>query len=114
MKIPKYIQEMLERRCEWAIYSTHLSKDDDPSCTILIHKRSHYCTTDTLMKEVKKFIKWVNSQNKLNIIWGTIKYVPMHTHHCDQWAKVEVVDPVLQQIEKFIPEKYRYGTRSSC
>lgn len=115
MKIPKFVKEFLEWRAEWAIYSGIFRNGWDPTCTLFLHKRSYYCTVDTLKKDAERFCAWCNRQIPAlkDYPRAVILMCPAHTHHCDQYAVIRVYDPVLQQIEKFIPEKYRYGTRGS-
>lgn len=107
MKIPKYISELLEHRSEWAIKTGSFIKGWDPSSTIIIYKRSDYCTVDTLRKETEAFVAWCNRQVPDLIEFPPAKaiMIPKHTHHSRQWSVVNVYDPILKHIEALVGQK---------
>lgn len=101
MKIPKYVQELMERsEYEFARMSNH--ENYAPGYTIAIQKRSEYAQVDTLRKEAERLCAWAN--RAAGIETAHVLYVPAKTHYCKQVAIVTIFDPVMQKLERFIPE----------
>ena len=102
MKIPKYVQELMSR----AEYNYNLpgkNPNAETGYTIEIKKHSHYETADTFRAEIDRLKKWVERQEGGEMI--IISY-PAHTvHKYMQYATVTIFDPVMQKIEKYIPQK---------
>ena len=98
MKIPKYVQDLMERS---HFYYGFKPGDDrcSPGYTIAIKKRSAYTMADTLAAEVQRLKNWVERQHGGECI---IIRVPEKTTHGDQIAIVTIWDPVMQNVEKFI------------
>ena len=98
MKIPKYVQDMLERSY---FYYAFDPKDDryGAGYTISIKKRTPYTMAYTLEAEVNRLRAWVNRQPGGECI---VIRTPKKTTHGDQIAVVTIWDPVMQHIEKFI------------
>lgn len=102
--IPQYIRDILTR-AEWAIHSRHWREEyHDPTCTILIHKRTPYAHAESLRKECERFLRWCN-RNTPGPLKAHMLACPDKTTHHDQWTAVQVYDPVLKLIEPLIQDK---------
>lgn len=100
MTIPKYVQELMSR----SRYEYNLHRDNEnyaAGYTIKIRKHSEYARIETLEKEVERLVSWAN--RVAGIETAHILDVPAKTHHCNQVAVVTIFDPVMQEIEKYIP-----------
>ena len=93
MKIPKYVIEIMQR-------SRFLLGYYDPGYTIMINKRTAYTTVQTLDNECKRLVKWAK-RNGATL--SEINKMPIKTHHYYQNAIVTITDPVMKQIEQYIP-----------
>lgn len=96
MKIPKYIQEMMER-------STFVLGSGDPGYTIQIRKATAYTHIDTFRKEIERLIKWCNRIphcDELPI--GKLNWIDNRTRYDYQYATVTIYDPVMKWIEGYI------------
>lgn len=99
MKIPKYIQDLMERsRYEYDFFKSH--ENYAAGYTIKIRKHSAYAQIDTLRKEVERLCKWVNKVAGVETAF--LLDMPTKTHHCNQVAVVTIFDPVMQHIEMYI------------
>lgn len=97
MKIPKFVQEIMER-------SKFALGEGDPGYTIVIRKETPYTYVDTFQREIERLVAWANRvvphyEGVPNAIIGK---VPSKTHHQFQYATVTIYDPIMQQIEKYI------------
>ena len=99
MKIPKYVQELMER--SKLVYDRCKNHPNyGAGYTIKVAKRSAYSQVDTLRKEVERLVKWANGTPAGEIAF--ILDMPTETHHVNQSAVVTIFDPIMQQIEKYI------------
>lgn len=100
MKIPKYIQELMGRSSyEFITFRNH--ENFSTGYTIKIAKYSAYEQIDTLRKEVERLCNWAN---RVAADTAHILYIPTATRHRDQYAVVTIFDPVMQKIERYIPQ----------
>lgn len=100
MKIPMYVQDLMERS-EFALgYG-------DPGYTIVVHKRTYHQLANTFSKEIKKLEKWANRQvpHYDDIPIAKIIKIPEKTHYRDQTATITIYDPVMKQIERYMKKK---------
>lgn len=98
MKIPKYVQEIMERS-EYDFRHTS-NPNYSVGYTIRINKHSEYAKVDTLRKEAERIVAWANRVAGENTAY--ILYTPEKTRYCKQAAVVTIFDPVMQKIEKYI------------
>lgn len=104
VKIPEYVKDLMSRsRYAYDFYRNH--ENYAPGYTIKIRKHSAYAQVDTLRKEVERLVKWANRVTGVEgLEIAYILDVPEKTHYCNQVAVVTIFDPVMQKIEKYIPE----------
>lgn len=98
MKIPKYIQDMMERARFVVGYG-------DPGYTIEIRKATPYTQVSTLKKEIERLEKWVNRmmpKDDLGVPTIIINKIPKKTHYINQYAIVTIYDPIMKQLEEYI------------
>ena len=98
MKIPKYIQNLLER----ATFNLTSFETCTPGYTIEISKRTPYQTVDTFRQEIQKLVDWANKQVRGD---AEIVRFPDTTHYVRQYALVNIYDPLMMRLEKYIGEK---------
>jgi hypothetical protein len=102
MKIPNYVADLMGR----AVYNngSRCAKNPDYSVgyTIAIKKRSAHGWASFLADEIEQLKKWVERQPGGEM---SVLFVPSETHLRQQTATVTIFDPVMQHIEKFIPER---------
>ena len=101
-KIPKYIQEIMER----AQYNFD-SKLANPGYTVDIVKRSHYEWISTFQEEIDRLVQWVNANcgycDTEEVPCIEVLYIPKETQHKRlQYATVTIYDPVMKYLEKYI------------
>lgn len=106
--IPNYIKDILSRS-QFAVDSGRFMDDDDPGYTILVHKRTAKTMVYTLQAECERLEKWAR-RTWPDLDWENlpavlIRRVPTRTHNYDQYARVDIYDPVMQRIEELIPQK---------
>ena len=82
-----------------------------PGYTISIKKYSNYEYCQTLKEEVERLAKWVRKEcRRLGMdkkgAEGTIviNRIPSITLYQQQCASVTIYDPIMQTLEKYIPE----------
>ena len=101
MKIPKYVQELMERSSYEFNYCTH-NPNYAAGYTIRIEKGSYRTYVTTLKAEVERLCKWADS------VAGTetahILSLPVVTRYNRQFAIVTIFDPVMKHIEQYIPK----------
>jgi len=106
MKVPKYVQELMSRS-EFDL----LHPRGDPGYTLKIYKATPYSKADTLKAEVERAVAWANRIAPVPPEWDSdtarILSVPHATHYCDQYAVATFYDPVMKELEKYIPEDGR-------
>ena len=116
MKIPKYVQELLKR--SQYVYDSY-QKDPNYAVgyTIRIGKRSPYTRAKSFKEEIERFRYWAervfkNQYNGTSDIFY-ILYMPSRTHYSNigQFAVVTIYDPVMKDIEQFIPKEDKKGSR---
>lgn len=102
MKIPKYVIDILQRsEYDFDLCRNHLNYA--VGYTLSIKKYSHYQTAETFKSEVERFVSWCNK--KYHNIACTLE-VPNKTQHRQmQYAVVTVYDPMMKDIEKYIPNR---------
>lgn len=98
--IPKYIIDILSR-AEFVVGS------GAPGYSIRICKRTAYTYAETLKQEVNNLVRWVRRQMPKDYPWdespiAVVKDVPMTTRYNYQYAYLDIYDPVMQEIEKYI------------
>ena len=103
MQIPKYVQDLMSR--SRYNFSAMRSPKYAAGYTIDISKRTHMQNSYTFRAEIDRLHKWVSRQE------GGIMIVisaPERTRHKTmQYATVTIFDPVMQKLEKFIPQNSR-------
>ena len=97
LKVPKFAQEMMSRARFDRSY-THPAAD--PGYTVWIRKATPYTYASTLRDECERLVAWA----RRNYADAEILECPKDTHHCNQAALVVITDPVMQKLEKFMPE----------
>lgn len=98
MKIPAYIQNMMER-------SNFARGYGDPGYTLEISKETRYTRIDTLRDEINRLVAWVERQVPHcddSVPTAVINSVPSKTHYCHQHAVVTIYDPVMMYLERYI------------
>lgn len=98
MKIPKYIQDMMERARFVVGYG-------DPGYTIAIRKPTPYTQVSTFKVEIERLEKWVKRmmpKDDLGVPTMIINKIPKKTHYANQYAIVTIYDPIMKQLEKYI------------
>lgn len=111
-RIPTYVKRML-KRSSFAIETSQFQNGYDPGYTIVIPKHSIYAQADTLKAEVERLEAWA-----MRVKYGffptiedkkfppvVVRYIPSETHHCRQYAVVDIYDPVMLRVEHLIPRK---------
>lgn len=99
MKIPKYIDEIMNRASyEYDLYKSH--ENYAAGYTLRICKKTPYTKVETLKAECVRLVKWANKNGGEGTAY--ILGVPIKTHYCKQSAVVTIFDPVMQQLEKYI------------
>ena len=96
--IPKYIENLL-KRSEFVLNSRD-GNNWFPGYTIRLYKRTEYATIYTLDKEAAKLVTWARSYCSENV--AEYLYCPDKTHYCDQYAIINIFDPIMAKIEKLI------------
>lgn len=101
MKVPKYVQEIMER-------AEFLLGEGIPGYTIKLHKATHYTRDNAINNEAERLVAWARRN-------GSTAYVNSYvrgTHYCDQYALVTILDPVMKYIEGYMNYKRqtRYGS----
>lgn len=101
MKIPKYVQDLMERsRYEFDFYTSR--ENYSAGYTIKIRKRSAYQQIDTFQREITQLVKWANKAAGIETAY--ILDMPTKNHYCNQVAVVTIFDPIMQKIEQYIPQ----------
>ena len=100
LMVPKFAQEMMSRARLDRLY-TH--PEADPGYTLWIRKATPYTYASTLRAECERLVVWA----KRNYADAAILECPSDTRHCNQAALVVITDPVMQKLERFIPEMQR-------
>lgn len=97
MKIPKFVQEIMER-------SKFALGEGDPGYTIEVRKETPYTYADTFQREIERLVAWANRvvPHIEDVPNAVINRVPSKTRHEFQYATVTIYDPIMQQIEKYI------------
>lgn len=93
--VPKYIKQILGN-AEFKLDG----KDWIPGYTIKLHKESPYQMAGLLYKKAERLVQWAKSFNG-NESAELVSY-PVETHYCDQYAVINIFDPLMVRIEKFI------------
>lgn len=104
MTIPKYVQELMNRS-SYVFSNSKIMLDNinyAAGYTIRIQKRTEYAKADTLRSDVERLVKWANREAGFEC--AHILSVPTKTHYHKQGAVVTIFDPVMQEIEQYIPE----------
>ena len=97
LKVPKFVQEMMGRARFDRSYTNPTS---DPGYTVWIRKATPYARAATLRAECERLVAWA----RRNYADAEILECPENTHYCNQAALVTITDPVMQKLEKFMPE----------
>ena len=97
LKVPKFAQEMMSR-ARFDLSYTHPAAD--PGYTVWIRKATPYTYASTLRDECERLVAWAGR----NYADAEILECPKDTRHCNQAALVVITDPVMQKLEKFMPE----------
>lgn len=110
MKIPKYIEELMER-AQYEYDERYYRRNKDTystGYTIRIEKRSDYSKIDTLQGEMDRLKTWVERQpgGEFHLL-----DIPEVTHYHRQYAVVTIFDPVMKYIESFIPSEEKWKQR---
>ena len=102
MKVPKYVQELMAR----SQYEYVNAKGEHYAAgyTLRIEKRSPYTQADTFRREIERLVRWAN-RTPAGPDTAYILYTPQDTRHCTQYALITIFDPVMQRVEKYIPQK---------
>lgn len=97
MKVPAYVQELMTRSAFDTKYTHPLS---EPGYTIRVKKRSPYAQVCTLKEECCRLVRWA----VLNHADAKVLECPETTHYCQQSALVLITDPVMNGLERYIPQ----------
>lgn len=103
MKIPKYVQEIMER-------SEFVRGYGDPGYTIKIRKARPYTRIGTLKAEIERLQNWVDRmmpKDEFSIPTMTVNRIPSRTHYCNQCAVVTIYDPIMREIEKYMRKEMK-------
>lgn len=98
MKIPQYIQKLLQR----ATFNLTSFESSTPGYTIEISKRTQYQTVDAFREEIERLIKWADRQNGFAEI---LKFPDRTRYATRQYALVNIYDPLMMSLEKYISEE---------
>lgn len=103
MQVPKYVQELMSRsRYNFTAFP---SPKYAAGYTIDISKRTHMQNVHTFRAEVDRLQKWVSRQPGGLMV---VICIPERTRHKTmQYATVTIFDPVMQKLEKFMPQNSR-------
>ncbi len=115
METPKYIVNMLQR----SSYVYDKPYTDDPNYaagyTIRINKKTLQTQAPTFQKEICRFQSWVQrtyrKRYKDNSPVVYVLRMPTKTHYCVQSAVVTIFDPVMKELERFIPCENKKGRK---
>ena len=102
MKVPKYVQKLLER--SQYEYGSVKHAQYAAGYTLRIEKRTAYTRADTFRREIERVVKWAN-RTPAGSDTAHVLYIPPVTRHNTQYALVTIFDPVMQHIEKYISQK---------
>ena len=102
MKIPIFVKDLMERS-EFN-FDHRVAKNPDYAVgyTINTEKKSSYGYVTTLSDEMQRLKKWVERQSGGEMV---IISTPKETHYHRQTATVTIFDPIMQHLEKLIPEQ---------
>ena len=104
--IPQYVKDIMSRS-EFAVDSGRFMDDDDPGYTILIHKRTQYTMVRSLKADCARLESWARRMfpdlDWENLPVVIVRRVPTRTHYYDQFARVDIYDPIMKRIEDLIP-----------
>ena len=97
MKIPKFVQEIMER-------SRFALGEGDPGYTIIIRKETPYTYIDTFQREIERLVAWANRAVPCyeDVPNAVINKTPSKTRHQFQYATVTIYDPIMQKVEEYI------------
>lgn len=102
MKIPKYVVELMSR-AEFDV----LHPRGDPGYTLRICKATAYTRHETLCKEVERLVAWANKKcpvpDEYESPTASVISTPHSTRYKKQYAVVTIYDPVMRELEKYIP-----------
>lgn len=99
--IPVYVREILSRSgFEFEYLTTH--PEYVRGFTIYIRKRTPYTSARVFQQEIKRFCNWADRAAQKPVSY--ILHTPEITHHCDQFAHVTILDPVMMAIEDYIKQ----------
>lgn len=99
MKIPKYVQDIMER-------STFVVGFGDPGYTIRIRKATAYTHINTFREEVLRLIRWCNRVPHIDDCpIGKLNCIEQKTRYNYQYAIVTIYDPIMKYIEGYMQNK---------
>ena len=95
MKTPNYIITPLKRA------EFYFGKDCVPGYSIKIHKHTKYEYCSTLLNRCHQIITWCNKQVEGS---AELVFCPKlsETKYTDQYAVINIYDPVMLHLEQFI------------
>lgn len=103
MEIPKYVADMMARS-EFDLWHPNGS----PGYTIRVRKATPYTRHETLCEEVERLVAWANRMHPTPPEWESptafVVSTPGCTRYNDQYAVVTIFDPVMKNLEEYIPE----------
>lgn len=94
MKVPKYIQSILED----GKVSYNYEADYSVGYTINVSKPTPYTKIDTFKKNIERLCDWVSRQPGGE---AHILYMPERTRHSNQYCTITIFDPVMMVLEPF-------------
>ena len=97
LKVPKFAQEMMSR-ARFDLSYTHPMAD--PGYTVWMPTPTPNTTAETRRDEFGRVLAGA----RRNFAAAKILECPKDTRHCNQAALVVITDPVMQKLEKFMPE----------
>ena len=101
MSIPKYVQDLMSRsRYEFDFCKNH--ENYAAGYTLRIKKSTAYTKIDTFKAELERLVKWANKAAGCEAAY--VLDIPTETHYTAQAATITIFDPIMQKIEKYIPE----------
>jgi hypothetical protein len=100
MRIPKYVEEMLNRST-YDFTTEH--QQYAIGYTIRIAKPTIYAKAETFANQVHRLVNWVNRQCPA-IQTAYVIHVPTETHYREQYAIVTIFEPIMRKLEHLIKE----------
>lgn len=98
-RVPKYVITLMKR-------SKFNLVEGDLGYTLDIYKKHCYQQVMYFEEEIERLVEWVKRVHYVADDIPVVKVlsIPEKTHYVDQKAVVTIYDPVMKELEKYIPE----------